>query len=442
MEAKKHEQSGPSQNFSVASIDASEGGVAGKKTERTNEELEILAEELHSHNKELMAMNVKLTDRQEQFITAQYYSEAIAETLRDPLIVLDRNMRIKSANPFFYSFFQVSKQDVEDRLLFELGKGEWNNSKLKEQIENVVTQKVNLQDFEITLNFSGLGPTTMVLNVRHIKNDNPAEEQLMLLTIEDITKIRAANAQLMENNRELEESNSELSSFSYIASHDLQEPLRKIHTFSKLIIDAEGEALSDKSKMYLDRIMVSTLRMQQLIDDLLNYSRITSVQEEHFETIDVAYLIEDVKNELKEVAAEKQATIMFQKIPPLRIIKPLIYQLIFNIIGNALKYSKPGTPPVIAITSAIISGEEIAFLGGAPDSLYCRISIADNGIGFAPEKENLIFEPFKRLHSKDKYEGTGIGLAICKKIAAKHQGFINAEGKPGEGSVFNIYLPV
>jgi two-component system CheB/CheR fusion protein len=406
-----------------------------------NEELETSAEELQSNNEELITVNDELMDRQEQLSMARMYSEAIVETIREPLLVLDKELRIKSANASFYRYFRTTDIDTEGRILFDIGSGQWNVKELRLQLERLQHDKARLDDFEIKAVFPELGERTILVNARPIVNDNIAD-QLILFAIEDITGIRAANNLLTLNNRELEENNKELTSFSYIASHDLQEPLRKIHTFTKLIMDTQDGALTESTKRHLERIMVSTDRMQQLIDDLLKYSHINNTDELHFEDTDITLLIEDIQQELKETIEEKGGLISYAKMPALSVLPTLMRQVFLNLISNSLKYSKPDVAPNIKIYSEIVSGKEIKVYGGDENISYCKIKVVDNGIGFPQEQAYRIFEPFQRLHGKDKYEGTGIGLAICKKIVLKHKGVINAESQPGKGTTFNLYLPL
>ena len=406
-----------------------------------NEELETSAEELQSNNEELITVNDELMDRQEQLTISRMYSEAIVETIREPLLVLDRELRVKSANASFYKYFNATEQDIEGRLIFEIGSAQWDIETLKEQLNYVLIKKDKLENFEISASFPEIGERIMIINVRPIINDNLAEH-LLLFAIEDITDIRAANMLLQQNNRQLEENNRELTSFSYIASHDLQEPLRKINTFSKMIIDSEKQGLSDNAKTYLERIMISTKRMQQLISDLLNYSRISNNDDINFEYKDITQLLDEAKNELRENIEDRNATVKTPKMPVLRVLPPLITQVFINLIGNALKYSKQGTVPKITIDTEIVPGKDLRFFESDPNISYCRIGISDNGIGFPQEHASRIFEPFQRLHAKDKYEGTGIGLAICKKIMLKHKGCISAQSSVGEGSIFNLYLPL
>lgn len=251
-----------------------------------------------------------------------------------------------------------------------------------------------------------------------------------------------ANAQaLEEKNRELERMNTELQSFAYVSSHDLQEPLRKIKTFSGRLLEKESENLSDNGKDFLRRINNAVVRMQTLIEDILAYSR-TNTGERIFETSDLKALIDEVKDDFKEIIAEKGAVIEVKSNCMLRIIPFQFKQLLANLISNSLKFSKPDMAPHILIESQGISNSSLEHLSLHPNQQYCRISITDNGIGFSEEYKDRIFEIFQRLHGKSEYKGTGIGLAIVKKIVENHHGFITATGIPNEGARFDIYLPM
>ena len=246
---------------------------------------------------------------------------------------------------------------------------------------------------------------------------------------------------LAEKNFELEKQNSELTSFTYIASHDLQEPIRKIHTFSQLLLDREKEQLSKTSIDYLTRIAASSIRMKQLVEAFLSYSRIGSASIT-FEPIDLNTLLREVTTTLSELIQEKQAVIEITDLPVIQGSAIQLQQLFINLVGNALKYSKPHIRPLVKIHAEKVPDSAIGIQTGTEDSDYWHLSISDNGIGFDQEHAAKIFEVFQRLHNKDEYAGTGIGLSICKKIVLAHKGFITATGTPGVGSVFSIYLPV
>lgn len=675
-----------------------------------NEELETSAEEIQSNNEELITINDELMDRQEQLVSMRMYAEAIVETIREPLLILDADLQVKSANSSFYKYFKTSETETEGRKISEIGVGHLGSNDLRTELLKIIPHKIRLQDFEITADFPHIGKRTVLLNARQIVNARHAE-QLILLAFDDITElkiskllreseerfraladtapvllwvagvdkkgtffnhgwldftgnnmeqqigdgwlqsihpadrdmvmqiftekfelrqeyhteyrlrrhdgeyrwvsakgvprfsaegiflgyvggcmdihtqknffasleeqvvqrtkdlresqsflqsvldtsqnliyiydfelekitfinskaikttgftaeqiasasvdiftplihqddlpqvikqrkvlresttddmttvefrlknklngwtcqlsrdavfkrdqhgkalqylgvctdvseIKNANEQLISKNRELEHSNIELASFSSIASHDLKEPLRKIQVFSKLVIAKDKANVSDDSKNFLDRVIVSAYRMQQLIDDLISYSRTSSMSKINYVSTNMNKLIDDALVDLDEIIAKEKAVIEVEPLPVLAVLPSQFRQLFVNLISNAIKYRNINEAPHIIISAEMATEAELETLDSKPNVEYCRITVSDNGIGFLEEYDQKIFEPFQRLHDKDEYTGTGIGLAICKKIMLNHHGFIKAKSVPAKGSKFLIYIPI
>lgn len=242
-------------------------------------------------------------------------------------------------------------------------------------------------------------------------------------------------------NTELLQSNTELASFTYIASHDLKEPLRKIQIFSSRILDKEYDNFPAPIKDYFQRIITASAWMQHLIGDLLDYSR-TNTHDSGYVPTDLGLVLEEVKTHLSELILENNVVIKSSSLPVLTVIHHQFNQLFSNLIINAIKYRRPGTDPVVTIGAGIVAKDEIPGEPMLTNDRYWKIWIKDNGIGFEQQYAEKIFELFQRLHTKAEYEGTGIGLAICKKIIQNHGGIIQATGEPGIGSTFTIYLPL
>ena len=281
--------------------------------------------------------------------------------------------------------------------------------------------------------------------VKHIKGYgkllvNEDGEKRIVGNITDISDEIERYLELEERNLELERNNKELSEFNYVASHDLQEPLRKIQTFISRLEDKEADKFSSSGKQYLERIHVAATRMRLLIDDLLQFSR-TNKPDKEFVKTNLNELLENAKQDVAETISEKQAIITNAELPSVSVIPFQMQQLFLNLLSNSLKYSKKDVSPVITIDYALVNSKNEALLTKTIKANYHKIRFTDNGIGFDQQYASQIFELFNRLHNKQEYSGTGVGLSICKKIAENHNGFIFAEGKLDVGAVFTLYLP-
>ncbi len=254
-------------------------------------------------------------------------------------------------------------------------------------------------------------------------------------------KVRQRTKSLIKENVSLARTNEELQKFAYIASHDLQEPLRKIITFSNRIQQKYHDDMPEGSKAYLEKIISSSQRMTRLIEDLLNFSVVAGSDEQYVPT-NLNDVLALVLTDFEELAREKGAKILHGELPEIVANRLQMSQLLQNLIGNALKFSKEDTPPLIEIYSRKLSpGKAAEYPELHDDTSYIEISVKDNGIGFDQQYASKIFMIFQRLNHDDKYKGTGIGLALCKKIVDNHQGAITVESQPGKGSVFYIILP-
>jgi signal transduction histidine kinase len=257
--------------------------------------------------------------------------------------------------------------------------------------------------------------------------------------VAEIEERKRAEQQVREVATELERSNGELEQFAYIASHDLQEPLRKIQAFGDRLRNRYRAELPDGGKEYVDRMHNSAARMRRLIDDLLSYSRVTTTARP-FRRVDLAELVREVVADLDERIEQTGATVEIGELPPIAADPSQMRQLFQNLLVNAVKFQRPDVPPVVEIRGELITDR----LSPSDDEPVpaCRITVRDNGIGFDEKYLDRIFQVFQRLHGREEYEGTGVGLAICRKIVERHGGTITARSRIGEGTTFVVTLPI
>jgi hypothetical protein len=252
-----------------------------------------------------------------------------------------------------------------------------------------------------------------------------------------------ANEALVMTNQELSRSNANLEEFAYAASHDMKEPIRKIHFFSDRIKASLATRFSDEELGYFNRMEAAAKRMGSLIDDLLSYSQV-SVRPRVFEEVDLNHVVRQVLNDLELETEEKKAEVQFRSLPVILGHPRQIQQAFQNLISNALKFHKPGQSPVIHITCQMVHGRDTSLKLSSEEQQqqYYLIEVSDNGIGFDQHDAERIFNVFTRLHGNTEYRGTGVGLSIVRKVAENHKGFVSARSSPGEGATFQIYLPV
>ena len=346
--------------------------------------------------------------------------------------------KIDFVNKYWYRYsdsISVFPQSPPNETDIEL---EWKQTVLKKL---PFEREVNIKDLQTNLFLCHLLKITpVVVEDHHILKwigtfTNIHEQKLVSDILEQ--KVYERTHELLETNKKLEESNHDLQQFASVASHDLKEPLRKIQVFSSIIKDKQQQNQSIDS--YLDKIVNSSERMSKLIEDLLSFSRLS--QADIFTPTSINTIIKEILADLELSISEKKATIVVNEIPLIDAVPGLIRQLFQNIISNALKFTVPGKTPVITIKAAI-TRETLFHTEHHVSDNYCRIEVTDNGIGFDEKYSSKIFTLFQRLNSRDQYEGTGIGLAIVKKIVDKHNGQIVANSTPGMGATFTILLPM
>jgi len=275
-------------------------------------------------------------------------------------------------------------------------------------------------------------------DIQHFKDISVLlEQQVQERTLE----LEKLNKTLLDKAEELRRSNEDLQQFAHVASHDLKEPLRKIKTYGSRLVEEYGDMLPAKAKSYLDKMESAATRMNSMIDGVLGYSMLGAT-EQVIEIIDLNDLLDNIQNDLEILVEQKQAIIDYENLPAIEGSSILLYQLFYNLINNSLKFSVPGIQPRICISCSDYNVAQVKENSPLkPGIQYQRISVSDNGIGFEQAYAQKIFKTFTRLNAKDKYEGTGLGLSLCKKIVERHNGTIEAEGKPNEGAEFTIVLP-
>ena len=310
---------------------------------------------------------------------------------------------------------------------------------IEQVIEDIINEK-EVPYVEFRVNRKDNGETRHLKSIMKLIIDNFGNKNIIGTNF-DITEEYFANLKIEDRNLELERSNKELASFNHVASHDLQEPLRKIQTFISRFSEDDKLKLSDNGRNYITKIEDSASRMRILIDDLLLFSR-TNKSEKIFEKADLNFILENSKQELSQIITDKNAVIKSEKLPFTNVIPFQMQQLFTNLIGNSLKYSNPSRPLEISINCTTDRAENFPELNLKSKDKFYKITFKDNGLGFDQEQAEKIFILFNRLHPNNEFPGTGIGLTICKKIAENHKGFLLAEGEINQGANFNLFLPI
>jgi PAS domain S-box-containing protein len=388
-----------------------------------NHELELKVVE---RTNELEKANVELKLKSD-------FEETIINSSIDMIAVFDKEYRYVILNKYGQEAFGVEAKDVIGKKLLEVF------PQVKSSVMYQTLQKA-FQKGEIihTPNYKSHISDRVMENYFIPLFDKEKKVYQVLVVGHDITEINKAHEKLKQVNKELEKSNLDLEQFAFVASHDLQEPLRKIRTFSQLL----EQKLDDKvaAQKYLEKIISSAGRMTDLIKAVLNYSRLTNAKEQ-FQKVDLDEVIENIKSDYELTIAEKEAKIIHDKLPLIWGNSFQLNQLFLNLVSNSLKFSKQ--QPTIIISCRIIDNSETVDQQEITgEDKFVELTFSDNGIGFDDTYADKVFTVFQRLHSKLEYPGTGIGLALCKKIVDNHNGNISVISSPGKGTTFTIILPI
>ena len=346
------------------------------------------------------------------------FAEAIVETVREPLVILNQNLQVVKANKAFYDTFQSATEETEGRLIYDLGNGQWNIPKLRELLENILPTHSTFRNFEVTHEFDRVGRKVMLLNASEIFNPN-AQARTILLAIEDMTDRKDAEEALRTTNAELQH-------FAYALTHDLQEPLRMVVNFSELLAQEYSGKLSKDADKFISYSVQGALRIEALLKALLAYWEVSERERGILIAIDCGAVLAKTLFNLQTAIAESGALVTSDSLPTVAAEEVLLMQLFQNLISNSIKYRSKETPRIH------ISAER--------DGEGWRFAVRDNGIGIDQQDAGRVFGMFKRLHGSE-IPGTGIGLAICKKVVEGQGGRIWLESEPGRGATFKFTIP-
>jgi PAS domain S-box-containing protein len=359
-----------------------------------------------------------------QPITAARAAREILDTMADALFVIDANGRIRVVNDSVHDLLGYRQSDLIGRAIDHLE--ETTGDETISRTLRDLARRGPIRDQERRLRHADGHAVSVSVSISPVSEEDVQEGAVIIAR--DIRARKRAEEELKLALTHLEQSNRELEDFAYVASHDLQEPLRKIQAFGDLLRSKHAEALPEQARDYIERMQAAAKRMQVLINDLLSFSRVTT-KAQPFVRVDLGEVASEVAKDLETRTHDSGGRIAIGPMPVIEADPLQMRQLLQNLAGNALKFHRPGVPPVVDVHGEIENGR-------------CRITVSDNGIGFEEKYAERIFTMFERLHARTTYEGTGIGLAICRKIAERHGGEIVAHGRVGEGATFVVTLPV
>ncbi len=395
-----------------------------------SERIILLAIEDITERKEIEAGREKirreLAATKEVADAASEFAESIINTVREPLIALDQDLRIVKASRSFYEFFKVKPEETVGQLIYDLGNKQWDIPKLRELLETILPQKATFDNYEVEHDFAGIGVRIMLLNARQIER-MLGKERIILLAIEDVTEKKTLERGVVKARDAAEASNKELEAFSYSVSHDLRTPLRSIDGFSQALLEDYQDKLDDTGKAYLERVRKATQHMGRLIDDMLKLSRVTR-SEFHHKTVDLSRMVRDISEKLKEEDPVRTVDVIIREGVFVSGDPTLLKIALENLVNNAWKFTGRKARPQLEFGTTVKEGKTACF-------------IRDNGAGFDMAYVSKLFGAFQRLHTSLEFPGTGIGLATVQRVINRHGGQVWAEGEVGKGATFYFVLP-
>lgn len=408
----------PMSDMAAAAARLAEGDLAARVGATSTGEMQHL----------LDAFNI-MAEKLQKTTVSKDLVDCIITSINEALIVVSAELAITDINAAAARLLGYGKEElvgrrldvVIDPLVFAAG------CEMEEGL---------LCNCETVLRGKGGKPIPVFFSASMIRSPEQSMSGMMVCTAYDLSEIKEANRELALQAEELARSNEELQKFAFIASHDLQEPLRKVTAFGDRLQEKYGDVLGEQGGDYLARMQNAAMRMQTLINDLLAFSRITT-KAQPFVELDLRDVVQKVVADLEGRLVQTGGQVVVGELPFIEADPLQMRQLFQNLIGNSLKFHRQDAPPLVTITGSVIMDRR-----GAGGRELCHLSVLDNGIGFDQKYNDRIFEVFQRLHGRSEYEGTGIGLAICRKIAERHGGSITARSTPGEGAEFIVQLPV
>lgn len=359
-----------------------------------------------------------------QHITAARAAREILQTMADALFVIDADGRIRVTNGAVNRLLGFADSDIMGRSIDTLEPHDLDDTISRTLAE--LSRRGPIRDQERIFRHRDGSKIDVSVSISPISEHDVQRGAVVIAR--DIRERKQADEEMRQFTKRLEQSNRELEDFAYVASHDLQEPLRKIQAFGDLLESKHAAALPPQARDYINRMRNAAKRMQVLINDLLTFSRVTT-KGQPFVTVSLDEIAHEVAHDLEVRLHDAGGHIYIGELPSIEADPLQMRQLLQNLAGNALKFHRPGVPPLVRIDAAVSDSR-------------CRITVDDNGIGFDEKYAERIFTMFERLHGRGEYEGTGIGLAICRRIAERHGGTIEARSKPGEGATFTVTLPL
>jgi hypothetical protein len=399
---------------SITLADEIDSFLMGSTTASINTYIEILKEEIQRHEKQLL--EAQAISKMGSFDWNVNSGRSVNSPQIFEIFEMDSHLGIEK---FLDNVHPDDQKNVKDALSAAFVGGDYES-----EYKYVINNKIKF-----------------LWSRGKVLKDAEGKPLRLIGTVQDISERKIIENELFEKNVKLEKLNANLEQFAYAASHDLKEPIRKINIFLTLVRSSLETKMNDQEKDYFNKLEKSSERMKLLVDNLLEYSQASQLVE--FEDIDLNVKIRNVLEDLEVVIKEEKAEISFDKLPVIKGHKRQFQQLFQNLIGNAIKYHKPGITPKINISCSKLNAGQMDVDLPIKESIneFYIIQVQDNGIGFEQEDAEKIFNVFTRLHSNHEYKGTGIGLSIARKVVENHGGYLIAESKPNEGSTFKVYLP-